>query len=118
MKVASESMRMTQLWSVPPLRSLAVGCCAGAIVFAGAPRLALFVLWLATEKLSIAFDSFWLGMAGFVLLPYTSVLYVFAYAPGPGVTGIGWAFVVLGLLLDLSSYSSGAYSQRNANRPA
>lgn len=87
-------------------------------MFAGAPRLALFVLWLVTDRLSIAFDSLWPGLAGFVLLPYTTVMYVLAYAPGPGVTGIGWAFVVLGLLLDLSSYSSGAYSQRNANRPA
>jgi hypothetical protein len=95
-----------------------MGCCAGAIVFAGAPRLALFVLWLVTDRLSIAFDSFWPGLAGFILLPYTTVLYVLAYAPGTGVSGIGWVLVVLGLLLDLGSYSSGAYSQRTASRSA
>ncbi len=87
-------------------------------MFAGAPRLALFVLWLVTDRLSIAFDSFWPGLAGFILLPYTTVLYVLAYAPGTGVSGIGWVLVVLGLLLDLGSYSSGAYSQRTASRSA
>lgn len=85
-------------------------------MFAGAPRLALLLLWLMTDRLSIAFDSFWPGLAGFILLPYTTVLYVLAYAPGPGVTGIGWALVVLGILLDVSSYSSGAYSRRSATQ--
>jgi hypothetical protein len=43
-------------------------------------------------------------------LPYTTTLYAAAYAPIGGVTGIGWIVVVAGLLLDIGSYSSGAYS--------
>jgi hypothetical protein len=95
-----------------------MGCCIGAIAFAGAPRLALFVLWLVTDRIAVAFDSFWPAVAGFILLPYTTVLYVLAYAPQSGVSGIGWVLVMLGLLLDLSSYSSGAYSRRSSRRQA
>jgi hypothetical protein len=93
-----------------------MGCCAGALVLAGAPRIAIVFLWLFTERLTIAFESFWFGAIGFVLLPYTTVFYALAYAPNTEVTGIGWVFVLLGLLLDLSSYSSGAYSQRQRTR--
>jgi hypothetical protein len=89
-----------------------MGCCAGALVLAGAPRFGIVFLWLFTSRLDFAFDSFWLGLAGFVLLPYTTVFYALAYAPIAGVTGLGWVFVLIGLLLDLGSYSSGAYSRQ------
>jgi hypothetical protein len=40
-------------------------------------------------------------------------MYVLAYNPLVGVTGWGWFWVILGFLLDLSSYSSSAYNNRN-----
>jgi hypothetical protein len=89
-----------------------MGCCAGAVVLSGAPRLGIIILLIFTDKLEIAFDSFWFGLIGFLLLPYTTVFYALAYAPIRGVTGIGWVFVVIGLLLDLSSYTGGEYSRR------
>ena len=39
-------------------------------------------------------------------------MYVLAWTPAHGVVGIGWVFVAFGVLLDLGSYSSGGYSQR------
>jgi hypothetical protein len=45
-------------------------------------------------------------LAGLVFLPYTTFLYVLAYAPIAGVSGIGWFFVALGFLLDISSYAN------------
>jgi hypothetical protein len=93
-----------------------MGCCAGVAVFAGAPRIGLVLLWLFTDRLSVAFDSFLPGLVGFVLLPYTTVLYALAYAPTGGVQGLGWLVVLAGLLFDLGSYSSGAYSQQRAAR--
>ena len=72
----------------------------------------MFLLWIFTDRLTIAFSSFWIGFLGFLLLPFTTVFYAFAYAPVRGVTGIGWAFVVLGVVLDISSYGSGRYSQQ------
>ena len=71
------------------------------------PRLVIFVLWLFTERLTIAFNSFWIGFAGFLFLPWTTALYALAYAPIRGVTGIGWLFVALGFIADISSWAGG-----------
>jgi len=90
-----------------------MGCCAGAVVLAGAPRAALVVLWLFTDRLSVAFDSAVVGILGFVFLPYTTVVYVLVYAPATGVSTLGWALVVVGIIADISSWGGGAYSQRN-----
>lgn len=95
-----------------------MGCCAGAAVLAGAPRIAIVILLIFTDRLEIAFESFWFGLLGFLLLPYTTVFYALAYAPNAEVSGIGWVFVVLGLLLDLSSYSGGEYSRRQRTEAA
>jgi len=35
------------------------------------------------------------------------------YNPVVGVTGWGWLWVIVGLLLDISSYGGSAYSNRN-----
>jgi hypothetical protein len=90
-----------------------MGCCAGAAVLAGAPRLALVMLLIFTDRLTVAFDSFWYGLLGFLLLPFTTVFFALAYSEADGgVTGIGWAFVVLGVVLDISSYGSGGYGKQ------
>jgi hypothetical protein len=70
------------------------------------PRLALIFTWIFTDRVDIAFDGWLLPLAGLVFLPYTTFLYVLAYAPIAGVSGLGWFFVVLGFLLDLSSYAN------------
>jgi hypothetical protein len=53
------------------------------------------------------------GILGFVFLPYTTVVYVLVYAPATGVSTLGWALVVVGIIADISSWGGGAYSQRN-----
>lgn len=69
------------------------------------PRFTLFVLWLFTDELTQAFDRFLLGFLGFLVLPYTTVLYALAYAPGTGVEGFGWFLVVFGFLVDLNTHA-------------
>ena len=72
-----------------------------------APRLVLLFLWIFTDLVSRAFSgSFIVPLVGIIFLPFTTLFYVLAWAPITHVSGIGWAFVVFGLLLDLSSYSS------------
>ncbi|MCU0312394.1 MAG: hypothetical protein MUE36_15790 [Acidimicrobiales bacterium] len=90
-----------------------MGCCIGFSILAGAPRFGLAMLWLFTDRLTIAFSSFWIGLVGFLLLPFTTIFYALAYAPIRGVSGIGWAFVVLGLILDIGTYTGGRRSQEN-----
>jgi hypothetical protein len=89
-----------------------MGCCAGVLVLGGAPRVAIFLLWVLTDRLTIAFESFIVGFLGFLLLPYTTVFYALAYAPVRGVRGFGWFLVILGFIIDIASYTSGGYAQR------
>jgi hypothetical protein len=89
-----------------------MGCCAGVLVLGGAPRIAIILLEIFTDKMDIAFDSFIVAFLGFLLLPYTTVFYALAYAPIRGVTGFGWFLVILGFVIDITSYTSGEYSRR------
>jgi hypothetical protein len=77
--------------------------CLLALVAAFSPRLALFLLWVFTDRLTIAFRSGWEGLIGFLLLPYTTLFYTLVYAPGKGVDAFGWVIVALGVLLDLGA---------------
>lgn len=89
------------------------GCCLFAVLASFMPRLALFLVWVFTPYVSRAFHgSFLWPFLGLLLLPFTTLIYTFAYQPGVGVTGWGWFFVVIGVLLDLSSYGGGGYSSR------
>jgi hypothetical protein len=77
------------------------------------PRLALLITWIFTDRVGIAFDGWLVPLAGLIFLPYTTFFYVLAYAPIAGVTGFGWFLVVLGFLLDISSYAgSGRVGQQ------
>lgn len=93
-----------------------MGCgCLLAILSLISPRLVLVLLWLFSDRLTIAFDSFVLGFLGFLLLPYTTLFYALAYQPFTGVSGFGWILVAFGVLLDLGSYGvGGAARQRQA----
>ena len=87
--------------------------CLVVLIGAFAPRFALFLTWLFSDKISRAISSNFWAFLGFLFLPYTTFFYVFAYAPIGGVSGIGWFFVALGFLLDIGNYgSSGRYAQR------
>lgn len=90
--------------------------CLLALVAAFSARFALFLVWLFTDRLSIAFRSGWEGLLGFVFLPYATLFYALVYAPGRGVDAFGWVIVALGVLLDLSSHLFGHRARRRRTR--
>ena len=71
------------------------------------PRFVLALLYLFTNRLTLAFSSGWVGLIGFFLVPYTTLFYALVYRPGFGVHGFGWVVVAAGLFLDLSSLGAG-----------
>lgn len=81
--------------------------CVFALVAWLSPRFALFLMQLFTDRLERAFDSFLIGLLGFIFLPYTAVFYALAHQPGTGVQGFGWFIVGLGVLFDVSSWGAG-----------
>ncbi len=86
--------------------------CFVAILAMLSPRLAIFVLWGFTDRMSIAFDSFWWALIGFFFLPWTTLAWAVAYAPVRGVTGFGWFVVGLGFVVDISTHIGSAQARR------
>jgi hypothetical protein len=90
-----------------------VGCFV--ILFALiSPRLALFVLWLFTNLLSRAFESWIVPFLGFFLLPWTTLAYAAMWSSSNGVNGFEWFIVILAFLFDLGSYAQGGRRRREA----
>ncbi len=85
-----------------------VGCLI-AFVALLSPRFALFLLWIFSDVLSRAFDSWIIPLLGFFLLPWTTLAYAAFWDWGSGhhVTGFEWLFVILAFLVDLGSYAQG-----------
>jgi hypothetical protein len=86
-------------------------CCVFALLVIAGPRAAILVWWLLDQvRWNLAFDTFLWPFLGFLLLPWTTLMYVLVF-PG-GVDGFDWVWLGLGLLLDVVSYAGGGYSNR------
>jgi hypothetical protein len=90
--------------------------CIFALVAAFSARFALFLVWLFTDRLTIAFRSGWEGIIGFIFLPYTTLFYALVYAPAKGVDAFGWFIVACGVLLDVGSHLFGSRAERRRRR--
>jgi len=92
-------------------------CCFAALFAWISPRLAIVMVWLFTNRMSVAFESFWIATLGFFILPWTTLAWAVCYATPTftskgGVTGFGWIVVGFALFVDIASYTSGARAQR------
>jgi hypothetical protein len=77
--------------------------------------LALFALWLFGDTLGRAFESWFVPLLGFFLLPWTTLAYAVMWSVGAnGVTGFEWFIVVLAFFFDLGSYAEGRRERRTA----
>jgi len=82
--------------------------CLGALLALISPRLALVFLFVFSDLLGDAFDSWVVPALGFLLLPWTTLTYAAMWSVGlNGVEGIEWFFVVLGFVVDLGAYAGG-----------
>ena len=85
-----------------------MGCIVALFALIG-PRVALFVVWIFSDWLSDAFESWWLPLLGFFLLPWTTLAYTAMYQLGTNeVSGIELFFVVLTFLVDVGAVGSGS----------
>jgi hypothetical protein len=81
--------------------------CLIALIALISPRLALFAIFLFSDLLSDAFDSWLLPLLGFFLLPWTTLAYAVMWSSSHEVAGFEWFIVILAFVLDLGSYRSG-----------
>jgi hypothetical protein len=79
--------------------------CLVALFALISPRLALLVIWVFSNLLSRAFESWVVPLIGFFLLPWTTLAYAVMWSSSDRVSGFEWFIVALGFLFDLASYS-------------
>jgi hypothetical protein len=78
------------------------------------PRLALFAIFLFSDLLSRAFDSWFIPLLGFFLLPWTTLAYAVMWSASSNqVTGFEWFIVILAFVIDLGSYASRGRARRD-----
>lgn len=92
--------------------------CGCLVIFMGAvlPRFTLVVLQLFSDLNARAFDSFWIGFAGFLFLPYTTLAFVLMDYWGDPINGFGWVIVGFAFIVDLGSYFGTTQRDRLAAR--
>jgi hypothetical protein len=74
------------------------------------PRLALVCVWLFSNILDRAYDSWIVPVIGFFVLPWTTLAYAGMWSAGTNeVYGFEWFIVVLAFVIDLGSYAGGRY---------
>ena len=85
--------------------------CLFALFAAVAPRVVLFIVWVARPKMvDAAFDTWIWPLLGIIFFPFATLIYVILWTSG-GLSSADWAWVALAALVDLTHWGSG-YSQR------
>jgi succinate dehydrogenase/fumarate reductase cytochrome b subunit len=86
-------------------------CCFFTVLVFIGPRAAILVWWLISpNRWEAAFDSFIWPFLGFIFAPWTTLMWV-SVASG-GITGFDYVIVGLGIFIDIASYSSSAWYNR------
>jgi hypothetical protein len=94
-----------------------MGCgCLVAFLAVLSPRVAIFFTWAFTNRMTVAFNSFWIGFIGFLFLPWTTLAWSWCYATVQGVTGFGWFIVILAFIADVSTHVGAAQARRQKAR--
>jgi hypothetical protein len=85
--------------------------CLIALIALISPRLALFGIFLFSDLLGDAFESWFVPLLGFFLLPWTTLAYAVMWSSSNQVAGFEWFIVILAFVFDLSSYAGGKRSR-------
>ena len=87
-------------------------CCVIAALFAIGPRGAILFWWLIQPlRWNETFDSFLLPLLGFLIAPWTTLMYVLVYPAG--INGFDYVWLAIGIAFDVFSWFGGGYTNRN-----
>lgn len=90
-----------------------MGCLVVLLAFIS-PRLALFAIFLFSDLLSRAFDSWFVPLLGFFLLPWTTLAYAVMWSASTNqVNGFEWFIVILAFIIDLGSWANRGRARRD-----
>jgi len=80
-------------------------CCWILIAFAIAPRAALVLMWLFNDRISTAFGGILLPLVGFLLMPWTTLIYTLVSPHGLSILDI--LFLIIAVGADLGAWGGG-----------
>ena len=87
--------------------------CLVALLALISPRVALVAIWLFDDLLGKAFESVWVPLIGFFLLPWTTLAYAVMWSSKQQVMGFEWFLVIVAFFFDLASMRGGGrFSKR------
>ena len=92
-------------------------CCIVAALFAAGPRAAILIWWLIDQvRWNLAFDNFLVPFIGFLIAPWTTLMWVVVF-PG-GVDGFDYLWLGIAVAFDLFTWFGGGYTNRDRMRAA
>ena len=89
-------------------------CCWILIAFAFAPRVALFIMALVNDRISATFGGVLLPLAGFFLMPWSTLIYTLV-SPG-GLSFPDSVVLVIAIGADLGIWGGGAGKRRSSRK--
>jgi len=88
------------------------GCLTGAV--AAFARIFLILIWIARPLAwNATFSTILVPCLGFLLLPFTTLMYFLLYTPGTGLAGLDWLWLGLAVVLDIASYGAAGATNRD-----
>ena len=82
-------------------------------MFAGFfPRVALVVIWIATDLVDRAFTTWLIPLLGLIVLPFTTLVYAIAWVPGVHLGNGRWVWVAIAIAIELIGYAGPARTKR------
>jgi hypothetical protein len=92
--------------------------CLFAVVAGFFPRIALVIVWIATDYVDRAFDGWILPLLGLIFLPLTTLVYALAWVPVAHLGNGRWLWVALAFLVELMGYVGTGRTNRDRMRRA
>jgi len=85
-------------------------CILASFAFLG-PRIGVIIWWLLDpSRFAAVFDTILWPILGVILVPWTTAAYVLVSRNG--IEGLDWVWIILALLIDLSSAGGSAWSTK------
>ena len=94
------------------MRSNNSGCLTGFI--ASFSRIMLIMVWISRPVAwNAAFSTFILPCLGFLVLPFTTLMYVWLIQGVGGIQGLDWLWLALAVVLDVATIAGAGAANRD-----
>jgi len=94
------------------MRSNNAGCLTGFV--SSFSRIMLLMVWIARPvQMNAAFNTFILPCLGFMVLPFTTLMYVWLVQGVGGLQGLDWLWIALAVVLDFATIAGAGAANRD-----